>query len=278
MLFRSDGGINEFYVYASYKNKYMRWIKGDFRDYYSSRGKVYPRNLRLLPNYDTFRRVYEKEQDISLSKWAITVRRGTIYERLINAGFMRLFSETFRDSYYFYDEIKSGETALHKNLKLDKMRLKRLKAMDGGIRELGWLQAEKAEDTVWPDEMIKRFSDAGYDTYSFKFAPDCMKYPQIWEYLKKQYCQHGYTWDYTLACWRDYLDMAKKLHIPLDVERNYKPKDVRIAHNEARDILQGKDIAEEAKKLDRKWRKLKKVYPKLKKYEYADKSYQIIAW
>ncbi|MBQ9550220.1 MAG: PcfJ domain-containing protein, partial [Lachnospiraceae bacterium] len=179
--------------------------------------------------------------------------------------------------YYFYDEIKSEETSLHKNLKLDKMRLKRLKAMNGGRGELCWLQHEKEMNTVWPDEMIRLFSDTGYDAYTFNFAPEQMTYPQIWEYLKKQYRLYGYTWDYTLACWRDYLNMAEKLKIPLNIERNYKPKDVRLAHNEARDILQGKDIEEEAKKINRKWRKLNKVYPKLEKYEYSDTTYQIIA-
>ena len=272
-----NGEINKFYTYEMYKNKYMRWIESNPSNYYCSEGKVYPRNLKLLPDYETYRRIYKKQQDISLSMWAVKVRKGTIYERLINAGFMRLFSEMFSDSYYFYDEIKSEETALHKNLKLDKMRLKRLKAMDGGNRELRWFQAEKEANTVWPDEMIRAFSDGGLDAYTFKFCPKQMTYPQIWEYLKKQYILHGYTWDYTIACWRDYLDMAEKLHIPLDIERNYKPKDVRLAHNEARDILQGKDIEEEAKKLDRKWKKLKKVYPKLEKYEYSDKDYQIMA-
>lgn len=272
-----NGETSKFYSWEMYKNKYMRWIKKNAHDYYNSEGKVYPRNLKLLPDYDTFRRIFEKQQNISLSKWAIKVRKGTIYERLINAGFMRLFSEMFSDSYYFYDEIKSEETALHKNLKLDKMRLKRLKAMDGGNRELRWFQAEKEANTVWPDEMIRAFSDGGLGAYTFTFCPKQMTYPQIWEYLKKQYILHGYTWDYTIACWRDYLDMAKKLHIPLNIERNYKPKDVRLAHNEARDILQGKDIEEEAKKLDRKWKKLKKIYPKLEKYEYSDKDYQIMA-
>ncbi len=272
-----NGETNKFYVYEMYKNKYMRWIRANSREYYSSKGKIYPRNLKLLTDYDTFKQIYEKQQDISLSKWALKVQKGTIYERLIKAGFMRLFSEMFRDSYYFYDEIKSEETSLHKNLQLDKMRLKRLKAMDGGRGALGWLQDEKEANTVWPDEMIKLFSDAGYSTYTFNFAPEQMTYPQIWEYLKKQYLLHGYTWDYTIACWRDYLNMAEKLKIPLNIERNYKPKDVRLAHNEARDMLQGKDIEEEAKKINRKWRKLNKVYPKLEKYEYSDTTYQIIA-
>ena len=272
-----NGETNKFYVYEMYKNKYMRWVKGNRGNYYSSEGKVYPKNLNLLTDYDTFKRIYEKQQDISLSKWALKVRKGTIYERLIKAGFMKLFSELFRDSYYFYDEIKSEETSLHKNLKLDKMRLKRLKAMNGGREELCWLQHEKEMNTVWPDEMIKVFSDAGYNPYTFNFAPKQMTYPQIWEYLKKQYLLHGYTWDYTIAGWRDYLNMAEKLKIPLDIERNYKPKDVRLAHQEARDMLQGKDIEEEAKKINRKWKNLKKIYPKLGKYEYSDKSYQIIA-
>jgi len=148
--------------------------------------------------------------------------------------------------------------------------------MHGGTGELEWLRAEKKKNTVWPDEMIRILCEAGYSPGYFDFIDAYMTYPQIWEYLKKQYKIYGYTWDYTITCWRDYMNMAARLKIPM-IERNYKPKDVRLAHNEALDMLQGKDIENEAKRIDRKWRKLKKIYPKLTKYEYTGKDYQIIA-
>ena len=264
------------YGWEMYKNKYMRWLPTFSGWYYDDTAVLYPRGIRCLPFAEQLKKIQEKHYEISISKWSERMRRDTIYEKLANAGFYKLLCELinkYSDDYEGCTEDKE----LHKALKLDKMRLKRLKAISGGIQELEWLQEEKQADRIWSDEMIRLFSDAGYNTRTFNFISDHMTYPQIWEYLKKQYKDHGYTWDYTYTCWRDYTDMAKKLKIPLDLERNYKPKDVRLAHNEARDMLQGKEIEDEARKIDRKWKKLKKIYPKLEKYEYTGKEYQIIA-
>ena len=262
------------YAWDKYKNKTYRWVPTLSKWWYDDKAVLYPRNLKYIPNAEILKQITKEGKEISLVRWCDRMTRGSIYEKLANAGFTKLLIQYISD----YDEPECDDsTELHKALRIDKMRLKRLKAMNGGTRELDWLRSEKEQNTIWPDEMIKLFSDAGYDTRTFSFISDHMTYPQIWEYLKKQYRDHGYTWDYTYTCWRDYMDMGAKLKIPLDLERNYKPKDVRIAHNEARDMLQGKDIEAEARKIDRKWKKLKKVYPKLEKYEYTGKEYQIIA-
>ena len=265
------------YAWDNYKNKYMRWLPTISNWYYDDAAVLYPRGINLLPNAEHLKEITKRQhQEISISKWSERMVRGSLYEKLANAGFYKLLCELLNRYSRDLEEF-TEDSELHKALKLDKMRLKRLKKMGGGTRELEWLQAEKEADRIWPDDMIRYFSDAGYNTRTFYFISDRMTYPQIFEYLKKQYSLHGYTWDYTYTCWRDYMDMAKKLKIPLDLERNYKPKDVRIAHNEARDILQGKDIEAEARKIDRKWKKLKKIYPTLEKYEYIGKDYQIIA-
>lgn len=265
------------YAWDKYKNKYMRWLPTMGSWYYDDAAVLYPRGIHLLPNAEHLKKIIRRQhQEISIGKWSKRMVRGSLYEKLANAGFYRLLCELMNRYSWDLEEC-TDDSELHKALKLDKMRLKRLKAMAGGTRELGWLRAEKQADRIWPDEMIRTFSDAGYTTGSFGFIEGRMTYPQIWEYLKRQYKDHGYTWDYTYTCWRDYIHMAKKLKIPLDLERNYKPKDVRIAHNEVLDMLQGKDIENEAKRIDRKWKKLKKVYPSLTKYEYKGKDYQIIA-
>lgn len=262
------------YAWDKYKNKTYRWVPTQSTWWFDDKAVPYPRNLKYIPNAEILKQITKEGKEISLGHWCDRMTRGSIYEKLANAGFTKLLIQYISG----YNEPECDDsTELHKALRIDKMRLKRLKAMDGGTRELEWLQEEKKQDTIWPDEMIRHFSDAGYGTWTFSFISDHMTYPQIWEYLKKQYRDHGYTWDYTYTCWRDYMNMGEKLKIPLDLERNYKPKDVRIAHNEARDMLQGKDIEAEARKIDRKWKKLKKVYSKLEKYEYTGKKYQIIA-
>ena len=263
---------HEEYIWYMYKNKYPRWVPYWGHWYMDSSAVLYPRNLKLLPCSEQLKELIKSEREVSVGKWASKMVRGSIYEKLANAGFTKLLRDFLND----YEPKYIEATELHKALEIDKMRLKRLKAMHGGSYELEWLRAEKEKNTVWPDEMIRIFCEGGYTTRSFDFIATYMTYPQIWEYLKKQYRDYGYTWNYTITCWRDYMNMAAKLKIPM-IERNYKPKDVRIAHNEVLDMLQGKDIENEAKRIDRKWRKLKKIYPKLTKYEYIGSDYQIIA-
>lgn len=264
---------HEDYAWDMYKNKECRWIPTWSKWWYDDKAVLYPRNLKYIPNAEILKQITKEGQEISLGRWCDRMIRGSIYEKLANAGFTKLLIQYIDE----YGEPECDDSSeLHKALRIDKMRLKRLKAMDGGTRELDWLRLEKKKNTIWSDVMIRLFSDAGYSPGGFYFINAYMTYPQIWEYLKKQYKAYGYTWDYTLSCWRDYMNMAKKLKIPM-IERNYKPKDVRIAHNEVLDMLQGKDIENEAKRIDRKWKKLKKVYPILTKYEYKGKDYQIIA-
>lgn len=261
------------YAWDKYKNKTYRWVPTVSRWWYEDEAVLYPRNLKYIPNAEMLKQITKEGEEISLSRWCERMTRGSIYEKLANAGFKKLLSQYISD---YGKPDCDNSTELHKALRIDKMRLKRLKAMNGGKSELDWLRTEKEQNTIWPDEMIKLFSDSAYSPRYFDFIDAYMTYPQIWEYLKKQYKAYGYTWDYTISCWRDYMNMAAKLKIPM-IERNYKPKDVRIAHNEVLDMLQGKDIENEAKRIDRKWRKLKKVYPSLAKYEYKGKDYQIIA-
>lgn len=263
---------HEEYIWDMYKNKYFRWVPYWGHWYMDSSAVLYPRNLKLLPHSEQLKEIIKSGKEISVQKWAKKIVRDSIYEKLANAGFHKLLLDFLND----YEPKYTDATELHKALEIDKMRLKRLKAMHGGSRELEWLRAEKEKNTVWPDEMIRIFCEGGYSPRYFDFIDAYMTYPQIWEYLKKQYRDYGYTWNYTITCWRDYMNMAAKLKIPM-IERNYKPKDVRIAHNEVLDMLKGKDIENEAKRIDRKWRKLKKIYPKLTKYEYTGKDYQIIA-
>lgn len=265
--------VHKGYAWDKYKNKTYRWIPTLSKWWYDDKAVLYPRNLKYIPNAEALKQITKEGQEISLGRWCNRMTRGSIYEKLANAGFTKLLTQYI--SAYGEPECDDS-TELHKALRIDKMRLKRLKAMHGGTGELDWLRAEKEQNTIWPDEMIKLFSDAAYSPRYFDFIDAYMTYPQIWEYLKKQYRDYGYTWNYTITCWRDYMNMARKLKIPM-IERNYKPKDVRIAHNEVLDMLQGKDIENEAKRIDRKWRKLKKIYPKLTKYEYTGKDYQIIA-
>lgn len=271
------------YFWESYKNRELRWCKGQSKgwpSWTSSTGKVYPRTIKLLERIDLqqkdlFNLAMDHVKDLSVSKW-IENSEDQIIEKLLKVGLFSLFRDYFVG--YLDCSMDPNETELHKILRIDKMRLKRLRAMDGNQYMLLWLQDEKERNTIWPDEMIRDFSLSGYTLHGgLHCFQERMSPVQIWNYLKRQYKEYGLTWDKTLGTWADYLRMADKLGMRMDLESVYKPKDVKKAHDEAVELLEAKDLKKEAANMDKRFPKVKKVYASLKKYEYAEGDYCIVA-
>ena len=162
-------------------------------------------------------------------------------------------------------------------LKLDKARLKRLQAVNGGIEHLEWYQLEKQRNTIWPDAMIKDLGDEELQEVNFGFLPQDLSNVKIWNYLKRQQALAGGKALYLIQdTWRDYLNMAKKAKMDVSNERIWKPKDLQAAHNEVVLILQQGEMEKEAEKLEKKWPKVNSNLPKLKKFEYSDGKYSIV--
>ena len=278
-----SGQERKIYFWELYKNREMRWCKGQntgWPGWAHSSGKIYPRTLNLLNRIDIqqadlFHIAAKHVEDLSLSKWILN-SSDELIEKLLKVGLFSLFKNHFNGYANFRTD--PNATELHKILRIDKMRLKRLRAMDGNQYALMWLQDEKEKNTIWPDEMIRDFSEAGYTLngglYCFQ---ERMSPVQIWNYLKRQYKEYGLTWDKTLGTWADYLRMADKLGMQMELESVYKPKDVKKAHDEAVEPLQAKDLKKEAANMDKRFPKVKKVYPGLKKCEYSEGAYCIVA-
>lgn len=155
--------------------------------------------------------------------------------------------------------------------------MKRLKAMDGQITHLKWLQYEKTVNTAWPDAMIKDFGDEGIRSGAMGFLPTPLRYVSIWNYMKRQQVLTQGSLTQVMRTWEDYLNMAEKAKMDIKNERIWKPKDLKAAHNEVILILQQGEMEKEAKKLEKKWPKVNGILPKLKKFEYASKDFAVLA-
>lgn len=173
--------------------------------------------------------------------------------------------------------IDQEATELARMLRIDKARLKRLKDMDGGIVHLKWLQYEKAVNKAWPDGMIKEFGDEEIEAGDLGFLPLPLRYVSIWNYMKRQQALVESGMEQVRRTWEDYINMADKAKMDIENERIWKPKDLKAAHNEAVLLLQKGEIEKEAAKLEKKWPKVNGILPKLKKFEYADKNFVIVA-
>ncbi len=285
ILIFTDGTVKK-YDYEMYKNKYQRWIldKKYFAGksetfYWSFRSKLYKRNWSYLKN-ETF--LKHSTVDLwdalpcGVVKYIMIERGNPAIEKLVRIGMFRMARDVIGMNYdkKIFDQ---KQTELAKLLKVDGSRLKRMKEMDANVDMLRWMQYEKLANTIWPDEMIKDFGNAGFNTSEFNFLHTPISFVKCHNYLKKQMLISCGTMYQTLTTWRDYINMADQLKMNTKLDQIARPKDLKAAHDECVLLREKGDAKKEAQKLAKKWPKVNKQLPKLKKFEYTADGYTIVA-
>lgn len=279
-----DNGTVKRYYYGLYKNKEYRYIldknyrpTGTYYSYYAT--KLYTRNLSRLKKTALKNSAVDlwETMPMSVTKYLAIERGNPAIEKLAKIGMFRLAQEIMVIQ-YDKDLLQQDQTELAKLLKIDNAKLKRLRVIDGGITALKWYQYEKMFDCIWPDEMIKDFDNNKISSSSFGFLPHPHdSYVKLWHYLTKQKKLCGNPLNRIMNTWRDYINMAEVAKMDIRNERIWKPKDLQAAHNEVILILQQGEMEKEAKKLEKKWPKVNKNLERLKKFEYTDGQFAIVA-
>lgn len=287
ILIMDDGTVKRYY-YGYYKNKYYRFILDRYPSWYFSSGiKLYTGNLGALKRtalknsaIDLWARYSrEKKLPIDVAHYLAIERNDPVIEKLAKVGMFTLAKDLIRGGNTGDGDILDHDaTELAKMLKIDKARMKRMKTMDGNTYNLKWLQSEKRRDLIWQDAMIKDFADDEIENEDFGFlGGHQVSYVKIWNYMKRQQALTQDSLAQIMRTWEDYINMAKKAKMDIANERIWKPKDLKAAHNEVIMILQQGEMEKEAKMLEKKWKKVNGILPKLKKYEYASKDFVIVA-
>lgn len=281
-LFFDDGRKRE-YEFGMYKNKTHRFIPAENRWNFPKEEStyIYKKNLGNIKSgilRESSIGLWGNRLPVPAQKYLAAEEGNPAIEKLAKIGMFRLAAELIHVEYYANtDLIDQDATELTKMLKIDKARLSRLKKMDGNITHLKWLQYEKVTDRIWPDEMIKDFGDNVIGTGDFNFLQPPLKHEKIWNYLKKQELISGKKIRHILGEWRDYINMAEQARMDVKNERIWKPKNIEAAHNELVLLLQQGEMEKQAEKLEKKWPKVNSILPRLKKFEYADKKFTILA-
>ncbi len=285
MLF--DSGEVRSYSMGVYKNKYRRWCliknnSGCSPDYYWNERygiMLYKRNLNKLKDYAVFKRsailLWDK-LPTNPYRYLMIERGNPAVEMLAKMGMFKLAEGLMKVT---YDKrlLNQDATEIAKMLKIDGSRLKRLKAMNGNITHLRWMQSEKICNTIWPDDMIKDFGDADIITSDFGFLDPPLSYVKIHNYLIKQADMMSESLNQTLSTWRDYHNMASQAKMNTKLDYISRPKDLKAAHDELVIMRESEGIKKEAAALRKKWPKAEAHMKHLKKFEYKTKEYQIVA-
>lgn len=279
-----DGTIRKYY-WGFYKQKIYRWILDknyvpSRRTYYwQSRIKLYKRNMAQLKAHSILKRSaidLWPELPTTVTNYLEIEKGNPAVEMLARLGMFRL-ARDIMDERYDGKLFNESATEISKMLKIDKSRLKRLKEMDGNIHTLRWIQKEKQEDTIWPDEMIKDFGEAKFATSVFDFLKIKVSFVKCHNYLKKQAALMNETLAQTLITWRDYINMAQQMKMNVKCDQIAKPKNLKYAHDELVLLKTSKGMEKQAKEIKKKWPKVNCQFLKLQKFEYTSEEYTIVA-
>ena len=279
-----NDGTHKKYSWESYKNKLIRWIPERYPLAYSHvETKLYKRNISRIDSpiikYSAIL-LWDKLPGAT-ERYLEKERKHPVIEMLARIGMFQLAKSLYGFGDWQLEEqediwLDEKCTELHKILGIDKSRLKRLKAMDGGTIALQWMQIEKGIDTIWPDEMIHDFDNEEIYPYCIEDMRISISYAKAYNYLKKQSKLSGDSLYQTYNTWADYLNMAEQLKMNISLSQINRPKDLKAAHNECILLRESKSMEKQAKQIEKKWKKVNSQLAKLKKFEYKNGDYQIV--
>ena len=199
-------------------------------------------------------------------------------EQIAKAELPQLLHECTMHSSAVRPYIKMRDTgSLIKALGLDAQRLQRLRQYNGGVLQLGWLQYEKSSGRPIPEEILSWFFQEKISTQTLRFILGKMTAVQIHNYIRRQMRENKMTSNGVLNTWADYLSMAEQLDIDTNDEIIYRVKLLCQRHDELVVRCKQKDSVKQAEEMQKKYPKVDKICQSLKKYEYEDQKFAVLA-
>lgn len=274
-------GVYRVYEYTDYKRRGFRWSlkRGEFYGYTDN---IYPHNInRLLKNMHTSFLIAVKN-GVDIKKILFFMyheKKYPIIEMLFKAGLYRLGKDVMYE--YRYNELNVDMTQheLAKILLLDKSRLQRLRDMNGKLCMLSILQEEKKRDTIYRTEDIRIMASIEQDDILQEEIFHHLSVEKVCNYIRKQQGIRQKSERNIWNDWMDYIGMMKKMKMDYTNEQLLKPSDLQIAHNELVAKISFLDKKSEIHKKEKMFKAAEALMKsgELKKYEYSDDKYCIIA-
>lgn len=232
-------------------------------------------------NIDTIR-VGTGLQDLAIEKLAesqkgrkimlrLLMEEANVARYLIDGGLYRLAAGEYGKR--FGRLIKAGKSTPEETLGINRDRIARLKALEGGAALLEWLQYEQKSQLPIRQKTLARLDEEEYRLDDLRFALERGGKPEkIMNYVKKQPGSR----DHVLQEWADYLRMAHAERLDTSDDIVLYPKDLHARHQALIDLRNAK----EDKALERKYkqlnRKIKTILPSVRIYYWQDEDYIII--
>lgn len=217
-----------------------------------------------------------------------------VIEYLFKGRFYRLLQETAEairwwDGYY-YGELNIKGTSLEEVFGIsDRQKINRIRERNGGEGMLGWLRYADKYDRKIPQETLEYMIKHEIRPKDFEEKIQEMSPQKVQNYLEKQRAA-GYkdrAPKEILEQWKDYLSMCRAQGKDMEDEMVYRPKDLKLRHDQAvtnaqklRIVLameRNKELrAQEAEKMREKYPNAEKNLDAIReRYEYQNEEYMI---
>ncbi len=220
------------------------------------------------------KQMLEWKNEIDPEYYLDTLQELPFLEQMAKTGLNRLAEDVYLHS----RDIEFGQGPdFAKRLGIDRMRMRRLKDLDGGYHLLGWLKYEKSMEKCFPDQILQYFTRRDIMPDEIQFIEDRMSPVRIKNYLEHQEGLSGRKAKELLSTWQDYLFMAGRMNMDTSQEVIYKPKDLVKSHDEAVCACGGVKMMKRAAELLKAYPDIETIYRSIKdKYEYGNKKYRIV--
>lgn len=284
-IFSANGKEISNFVYGLFKRREMRWILYWKPWYYTCcgiqyKGNVYPYTLSDLSRHElkeTGLREYAlRQKKIDPGKYLYLWQTYPVLEQIVKAGLFQLVDDILE--YRATDAIKRKGRKPTEFLSVTKKEFRRLRDMNGGAKELKWLQFEKSSGRIIKDEEIYWMAKEELEPKDLQFVLDRMSICQVRHYLVKQSEKSGDDISHILQVWKDYLSMAGKLRLDVYDSIIYRVSDLQRRHSEAVIQMEEKKKEIRRRELEEKYVGFQEQLIALKeKYEFSAGEYQIVA-
>lgn len=272
------------YEHRNYRRRGTRWCASNEIISRIDGQLTYQRNIRqLIRGMHTSYNIATDHGYIGSTIYFLyREQNNPVIEKAYKAGLYTLGKELINHFIKPAIVLDEEQHELGKILRIDKARMQRLKQMDGDIYTLLWLQEEKRENTQYRDENIKTLATAEIGPQERQIRPvfRFLSINKICNYLRKQQelrpeIKLKDAWN----DWNDYISMMEKLRMDCSKELLLKPKNLQIAHNELVAAMSMKNAEKEIRKKEKEFKAAQSLLKsgELKKYEYQDKHYCIVA-
>lgn len=218
-----------------------------------------------------------------------------VIEYLFKGRFYRLLKETIEETWwwgsYYYGELNIKGTTLEEVFKIhDRQKINRIREHNGGKKMVEWLQYADKYGKKIPQETLEYLIKHEIRPDDFKDKIHELSPQKVQNYLEKQRAA-GYkdrTPKEILGQWQDYLSMCRVQEKDMEDEMVYRPKDLKLRHDQmvtnaqklriVQEMGRNKELrAEEAAKMREKYPEAEKNLAAIReRYEYQNEEYMIL--